>query len=194
MKIYLLRHTQTVANRDGYIYGKLDYPLTPLGEEQLEKSVQLCSEIYNVKLLTSPLARAKKLAQAVGQVQGLNLIEDSALEEMGFGILEGLTVEESEKRFPEAVEGFMSGDPTYRIPEGESGEEFARRVIDAIDGYMLEGEDVLLVSHGGVIRIAIEYLLGTEKGFAWKLEVGNGCLMEIECSNGYNTLKTLVNP
>lgn len=194
MKVYLLRHTQTVANRDGYVYGKLDYPLTELGEEQLKKAVDLCGHITKVKLVTSPLGRAKKLAQAVAQAQGLALTEDSALEEMAFGILEGLTVEESEKRFPKAVEGFMSGDPTYRIPDGESGEEFAERVIHAIDRYMLEGEDVLLVSHGGVIRTAVEYLLDTELGFAWKLEVGNGCLMEIECRNGYNTLKTLVNP
>lgn len=193
MRFILVRHPQTIANEIGYIYGKTDYPYTELGQEQMHQAVALSDSFTFDRILTSPLGRARRLAEALGAHHQMGITEEKALEEMSYGILEGLTLEEARAKYPDVVAGFMAGDPTYTIPEGEKSEDFYDRVIGILDQCLQGDETCLLVSHGGVIRTAIEYLLGTEAGFSWQLEVGNGSFIEIVCKDGDHRLKNMMN-
>ena len=193
MRYIFLRHPQTVANEAGYIYGKKDYPYTSLGQEQLIEAVKLSKGFTFDRIISSPIGRAKLLAQAVAEHHDMDMDEAPELEEMGYGILEGLTVEEGRLKYPEVIEAFMEGDPTYTIPEGETSEAFLRRIEEFLDGHLDKDETILIVSHGGVIRTAIEYLLDAEPGFSWQIEVGNGSFIEVVCEDGYHRLKNIIN-
>lgn len=194
MRLYLLRHTETVANKEGYIYGKKDYPLTEAGKAQLRRAVEHCGEIQDVTVVTSPLGRAKTLGTAVAKRYHWPLEEAAYLEEMGYGVLEGLTAEAATLAHPEVMAGLMSGEGTYQIPGGESGLQFATRVTEGFDALIKAGKDVLVVSHGGVIRTALEHILDLEPGLLWKLDIGNGSLIELHCGQeGAHTLHGLKN-
>ncbi len=193
MRFIFLRHPQTVANEMGYIYGKKDYPYTILGEKQLIEAVKLSDGFTYDRIISSPIGRAKRLAEAVAVHSGSSLSEAKELEEMGYGILEGLTIEEGKTKYPEVMDAFMEGDPSYTIPEGETSEGFFERIQSFLDDHLQGDESLLIVSHGGVIRTAIEYLLDTEPGFSWQLEVGNGSFVEINCEDGYHRLKNMMN-
>lgn len=193
MRFIFLRHPETVANDVGYIYGKTDYPYTDVGEKQLQSALSISETFAFEKIITSPLARAKRLAEAVARRHNMAVSEASALEEMGYGIFEGLTLEEAEVKFPVALEAFMSGDEQYTIPDGESNEAFNARVAEFLDRCLEEDQDVLLVTHGGVIRTALEYLLDAEPGFSWLLDIGNGSFTEVACGDGHHKILNLRN-
>lgn len=193
MRIIFLRHPQTVANDAGYIYGKKDYPYTKLGELQLKVAVNLAEKFHYEYIITSPLGRARRLGKAVAEAYDKKLMMDETIEEMGYGILEGLTVEEGRQQYPKVMTAFLEGEPDYMIPDGESPIDFENRVCQFIDLCLEDDQDVLIVTHGGVIRTAIEYLLDAESGFSWQLEIGNGSFAEILCEEGYHRLNTLIN-
>ena len=193
MRFIFLRHPQTVANEMGYIYGKKDYPYTILGEKQLIEAVKLSDGFTYDRIISSPIGRAKRLAEAVAEHSDSSLSDAKELEEMDYGILEGLTIEEGKAKYPEVIDAFMEGDPSYTIPEGETSEAFFDRIKDFLDDHLQGDEALLIVSHGGVIRTAIEYLLASEPGFSWQLEVGNGSFIEIDCEDGYHRLKNMIN-
>lgn len=194
MRLYLLRHTETVANKEGYIYGKKDYPLTEVGEAQLRRAVAHCEGIEGVTIVTSPLGRAKTLGMALAKRYHWPLEEVAYLEEMGYGVLEGLTAEAATLAYPEVMAGLMSGEGAYEIPEGESGLQFTARVTEGFDALIEAGKDVLVVSHGGVIRTALEHILDLEPDLLWKLDIGNGSLIELHCGqDGAHTLHGLKN-
>lgn len=193
MRLIFLRHPQTRANALGYIYGKTDYPYTELGKQQCLAAIENTKYFNFDRIISSPLGRAKTLAEAISHGTHKPLSYDSKLEEMSYGILEGLTVEEGKEQYPEVMDCFLSGEQDFTIPEGETIDDFYGRVYDMIDRCIKENVDTLLVSHGGVIRTAIEYLLDVEEGFSWSLEVGNGAYIEVICEDGYHRLINMMN-
>mgnify|MGYP001825389289 CR=1 FL=1 len=193
MRFIFVRHPQTIANEIGYIYGKTDYPYTELGQKQCALAIEAATGFQCDQLVSSPLGRARHLAEGIAKNKDMMMILDEALEEMHYGILEGLTVDEGQVKYPEVMERFLKGDDDFTIPEGEDVEHFFFRVHSFLEQCLEKNEDVLIVSHGGVIRTAIEYLLDAEEGFSWSLEIGNGSIIEIVCEDGYHRLLNMIN-
>jgi broad specificity phosphatase PhoE len=145
-------------------------------------------------IISSPIGRALNLAEAIGNQSVHSITLDPRLEEMNHGILEGMTVEEAEKKYPKVVKAFMDDFETIHFPEGESYEMFSNRIYEVMDELVTKGENCLIVSHGGVVRTALEYLLEFEAGMSWHLEIGNCSFVEIELNEGRSVIKTLINP
>lgn len=193
MRFIFVRHPQTIANEIGYIYGKTDYPYTELGKKQYAIAIEMAAKFQYDQLVSSPLGRARHLAQGIAENKGMKMHLDEALEEMHYGILEGLTVHEGKVKYPEVMQQFLNGDDDFTIPEGEELEHFFFRVHTFLEQCLEKNQDVLIVSHGGVIRTAIEYLIDVEEGFSWSLEIGNGCIIELVCEDGYHRLSNMIN-
>lgn len=189
MSFIFIRHPETVANIQGIIYGKKDYPYTILGYKQMEEVLKKLENISMDCIVTSPLGRAMLLANNIGELKNMSLIEDERLEEMNHGILEGLTENDARARYPEVLRGMAIDNYNYVLPEGESYKKFYKRVDDFIDEWSSYTGVVLVVSHGGVIRTAIEKLLGDELELLWELELGNCSIVYIENSNGNWVMK-----
>lgn len=193
MHLFLMRHPQTVANQQGLIYGKKDYPYTERGEKQIGQAVDNSSCFSFDHIFSSPIKRAGKLAEAVAEFHGLAIKYDARLEEMNQGVLEGLNESEAKERYPEVYEGLMSGDMSFGPPQGESFVQFKERVLNCLEALtQLEG-NVLVVSHGGVIRTMIESVIDCEPGFSWQLDVGNGSIIEINLDKDYGRIRQIIN-
>jgi len=180
MGFIFLRHPETVANHQGLIYGKKDYPYTQKGHKQVEKIVDMLEDFNVDQILTSPLGRAKSLAMAIGQSKKMPITEEAQLEEMNHGVLEGLSEGEARAKYPNVFKGLEADYMHYKFPEGESYELFYRRINQFLENWQDETKTILVVSHGGVIRTAVEKLMAKEPGFSWELQLGNGSLIHVE--------------
>ena len=153
-ELFLVRHGQTVANVRHQLVGATDIPLDQLGEQQ---ATQVASRFANISidaLVTSPLARARRTAEKIGEVTETEVTVVPGLSEIDFGEIEGLTIQQVLQQFPELqgqMEDFRNLDLQW--PGGESRRGFATRIMAAFLGIIerYENHSVGVVCHGGVI-------------------------------------------
>ncbi len=157
--IYLLRHGETVFNREGRYQGQLDSPLTPLGERQAHGVAGAVSDHLGqtpVRILTSPLARAFRTAEILSAaLPGTPLPEpEDRLKEVGMGAWDGLTRAEIADRWPDARRGRSTREWMFHGPGGESLEDLAARLGNLLDDIRSRPDHTwALVSHAVTGRI-----------------------------------------
>ena len=156
-RILLVRHGQSVWNADGRWQGQADPPLSELGEEQAvaaAKAVGIVDAIY-----ASDLERARHTAELVAAQLGADVVVAPNLRERGAGDWEGRTRAEIDEGWP----GFLESG---RRPDGyepdDSVLERAFTALEAIAG--AHDGDVLVVTHGGVVRVVERHLGGEAEG------------------------------
>jgi probable phosphoglycerate mutase len=157
--IYLLRHGETVANRDGRLQGRSDSPLTLKGVAQMRAiAALLADEIADPSrfaVVSSPLGRARRSAAIVCQALGLDTKTvscDPRLTEYSFGQWEGLLVAEVEAAAPGAWAQREADRWSFAPPGGESYAMVAGRVGDWL-GEQAPGGRLIVVCHGAVSRV-----------------------------------------
>lgn len=193
VRIILLRHPETTANSNNLIYGQMDFPYTQKGQQQFEEAQKRILGFRFEKIYSSHLERALKLAQAISQNMCIEVQIVEALSEMGYGIFEGLTMQEALLLYPEAYSDFVNQFETTVIPESEGYDAFKIRVRKAIDFIIEENQDCLIVTHGGVIHEAIEHLLELKPGQSWSFYFDNTAIVEFKVSNERRQLINLHN-
>lgn len=152
-KLLLVRHGETDWNREGRWQGGSDTSLNDLGREQAQTlAAELDGDIDAI--YSSDLARARETAEIIAAKVGREVRLDPRLRERGFGAWEGLTGPEIEERFGEALRLWRAGDGAG-AEDAESFEQFSERVNDFVSDIVQAhpGEQVLVVSHGGSIRV-----------------------------------------
>lgn len=153
----LLRHGQPEG---GQRYrGRLDDPLSELGWRQMHSALDK-DEHWDV-IVTSSLQRCRAFAEAVAAERNLPFHVEPGFMEIDFGHWEGLTTEEILIRDGAHLTAFWADGTRHPPPGGEAFEDFFRRVGRAWDNWTerLRGQRILLVCHGGVIRMAVAHAL-----------------------------------
>lgn len=150
--LILVRHGETDWNAQHRWQGHSDTALNDAGREQARR---LAAEFEPVDVLySSDLARARETAEIIAERLGLEIRLDPRLRERGFGSWEGLTTEDIEVTFPEEQQRWREGiGPGAH--DAEQFETFAARVGSFVDEVVPRhvNEDVLVVTHGGTIRV-----------------------------------------
>ncbi len=141
--ILLARHGETDWNRDGIWQGWADPPLNDTGRAQARELAEQLRRVPFDAVYASDLQRARETAEIVAAPHGVPVIADSGLREIDIGSWSGLTRAEIEECFPGGVR-----------PDGETREEHAARVLEAVERIAREnaGRRILLVTHGGTMR------------------------------------------
>ena len=149
----LIRHGETVWNREEKQQGILDSPLTESGIQQADATVPVLKKMTFDVVYSSPLGRALSTAEILNSAIGADIEVEDDLQERNLGILQGLTIGEFKLKFPEEFNRFATWDPDFVLPEGESsrqrynrGNACIQRIADR-----QAGDRVLLVTHGGII-------------------------------------------
>lgn len=155
MKLLLTRHGQTDWNVAGKIQGMTDTELNETGIKQAQNTRE---KLLNEKIdfiITSPLKRAKKTAEIIGEARKIPLIEDSEIIERGFGRFEGKTAKEFD--FDEIW--------NYKLNKQYEDAESVGALFDRVQRFLekikidYQDKTVLVVTHGGVavpIRATLE--------------------------------------
>jgi probable phosphoglycerate mutase len=151
MKIYVIRHGLTGMNKQGIVNGEIDEPLAEEGIVQARKAADSIPGSIRY-VYVSPLQRAVQTAKLA--VPSLPLSIHQSLSEIRMGSLAGLPWD-SMPFAQDSMRLHRTLKYDYTSNGGESVEEVTKRTrafIADIEAKHADGE-VLLVTHGGIIRI-----------------------------------------
>ena len=172
LRLTLLRHGHSRADDEGVIEGRYDSPLTEVGRDQANRLGRYWATQGRRfdRIVASTLVRASETGQIIASALGQDLVLDPAWMERDNGPLAGLDPKDPETRRRYPIPAFRHRFEPVTSEGGESDAEAARRAEVAIESLLRQPvEDVLVVSHGGILRAALGGLLGAGRDhfFVW---------------------------
>jgi alpha-ribazole phosphatase len=173
----LLRHGETELG--GGLRGSLDDALTAKGWAQMRAAVVAQGPWDRV--VSSPLQRCARFADELGAQLKVPVSLEKALQELHFGAWEGQSAAALMETDAEALGLFWADPYGFTPPEGEPVSDFSERVLGAVARLQqaYAGERVLLVSHGGVMRLLLARARGLPREQLLNVEVGHGALFSL---------------
>lgn len=173
MTLYLelLRHGET--EQGGGLRGSLDDALTATGWAQLRAAVTDAGPWD--RLISSPLQRCARFAEELAAQRGLPLSLEPALQELHFGAWEGRSAADLMEADAEALGRFWADPYAFTPPGGEPLGAFEARVLGAVQRLQARhaGERLLLISHGGVMRLLLAGARGLPPADLLQVNVGH---------------------
>jgi broad specificity phosphatase PhoE len=191
---YIIRHAHK-AQGDFYnpCLRHQDEPISPIGQGQaLKLWPYLCDKGISA-IYVSGYVRTAQTIDDTAQKFGISPVIDERLNEIDNGCIEGLSDEEIQQKYPEVWRGFRERLADFRFPEGETGEEARQRIAAFLDEKrnFHADENILLVSHEGLIRILMCHLMNRPVYHRWNLHVDFCGIMEIAYQPDYQTWKLI---
>ena len=161
-EIILIRHGETEWNSQQRMQGHSNSDLSSVGQAQIQALGQWMKNVPFDLIYSSDSLRAKQTAESITQFSGHELQFDQRLREKNLGVFEGLTSEEARERHPEVFRLFKTAGSKYVIDEGESTQQLQDRALEIVNEIRIKHpeERVLLVTHGGFIRVVMKHSLG----------------------------------
>ncbi len=162
MKLYFLRHAERDTSGDFFnpALGHQDNPLTERGLAQARALPAAFAGKEIASLRISAYRRTALTAAPLAEARCLEPIVDARLNEIDNGVIETLSPEEIRAAYPDFWEAYRSRTSDYRFPGGESGAEVKARQDALLAELTARGEDAVLVSHEGYIRLLLCNVLG----------------------------------
>lgn len=119
-ELILIRHGETDWNRELRFQGQVDVPLNAIGHEQARRAgLQLAGETVQ-HLVCSDLLRTRQSAMPSAQQLGLRAVNDAALREQNFGVVDGMRSGDIESQYPQAWSRWLEFDADFAFDGGES--------------------------------------------------------------------------
>jgi probable phosphoglycerate mutase len=185
-RLLLVRHGQSTWNHEHRIQGQLDPPLSDEGRRQAAQLARRLAGRSFSGFYSSDLTRALETSTVIGQAVGVEPTPMAELREIYLGQWEGVLTEELADRFPQAWAGWIEEPDWDLVPGGEGSAAFEARVKAALESLFArhhEG-DVLVVTHGGVIQIALHHVVGRPGRGIFPFRIQNTSMSVIERRNG----------
>ncbi|KAM0707135.1 hypothetical protein Q7P35_006466 [Cladosporium inversicolor] len=176
LRVFVVRHGETLENTIGIIQGQLDTPLNTFGQLQASTTADRLSTIRFDRIVTSPLQRARHTAEAIcskqAGVANLQVEQDDRIQERGFGTLEGKPYRAPNKKNDTVIEGienatdlqerlaaFWNELVTVHVPTGLQEYTNPEDTRKQEQNQGQEEQTVLLVSHGAAISSLLNDVL-----------------------------------
>ncbi|GFM85033.1 alpha-ribazole-5'-phosphate phosphatase [Pseudomonas cichorii] len=178
----LLRHGETELG--GGLRGSLDDALTATGWEQMREAVAQAGPWD--RIYSSPLQRCARFAEELADKLALPLHLEPGLQELHFGDWEGHSAAQLMETDAEGLGLFWEDPYAFTPPNGERVVDFSARVLGAVQALQQRhaGERVLLVSHGGVMRLLLAQARGLPREQLLQVVVGHGALLSVSVAAG----------
>jgi len=157
--IDLLRHGELEGDEDVF-RGSTDDSLSDYGWQQMVNAIEN-KDGWDI-IVTSPLQSCCEFADLIAQEDSIDLEINKNLEEIDFGLWEGLSPKEIIKEDTELLNQWWQSPTRITPPDGEDYHVFRARVLIAFKKIIDEnkGHRVLIVTHSGVIRTILTHILG----------------------------------
>jgi len=180
--LLLVRHGETEFKSECRYWGHTDVNLSALGIRQAQRLRDLLAAERIDAIYSSDLKRALVTAKIVDSKHNTGIITCAELREISFGELEGLTFDEISQRYPEIARSWIEGKLELRYPGGESLGEFIQRLSNFADRLrtLASEQAILIVAHGGSLRLLICHLLGMGPQHWHQFQLGLASLSIVE--------------
>ncbi len=175
--IDLIRHGEPLGGER--FRGWQDDPLSREGWRQMHAAL---NKTYPWQaIITSPLRRCQEFAIALGREKGIPVKQNGHLKEMSFGDWEGKTVSEIKALQKDNPLTLWKTPENLAPPNGENLMAFQARVLKAWDAILSEysGKHLLVVAHGGTIRMILAHILDMPLNSLFKIQVPYACCSRI---------------
>jgi phosphoserine phosphatase len=177
---YLIRHGNTIWNRDIRFRGQTDLPLDETGLEQARATAKALAGVTFAAVFASPLKRAFNTAEMIAREAGLTARPLPDLLDINFGAWQGKTPDEVRQECPELLALYESAPHLVHFPDGESLDmaraRYLRAVVSAAEKY--PRKTVCLVAHQAVNRVLLSAVLGMGNEGYWRISQGTCCINE----------------
>ncbi|MHB1653913.1 MAG: histidine phosphatase family protein [Desulfitobacteriaceae bacterium] len=185
-RFILVRHGETMWNREGRYQGQIDTELSPLGLEQGRRVAEALKQVYLDVVYSSPLVRSYQTAQMCAENHGLEVLKDQRLLEINHGEWEGLKADEVRAKYPELLTQWHTSVIDVQMPGGESIEDVRERVkvsfLEMAERH--KGQTVLVAAHDAVNKAILCDILDIDLSHFWQIKQDNTCLNVFEYSEG----------
>lgn len=156
--LYIIRHTESVANVNDVLAGQCDFPLSVKGKSDAVILAKQFAERYSVSMIwCSPLLRAQQTAAPFVVECNAPLFLDRRLVEQNLGRFSGMTYAEAE-----ADPGYCRDRLARWDWEAEGGGESYRMIADRVQSFLdslravcieQQVENILVVTHAVTLRL-----------------------------------------
>lgn len=156
--IDLIRHGEPEG---GNVFrGRVDLKLTPLGIDQFRARTRLHRQPWQ-QIISSPLQRCSASAEQLADELKLPCRLLPSWQEIHYGDWENVPVDEVFKKHAQQAQKMWQQPLEFCAPNGEPVPEFQQRIVAAWKALLSEyrGQHLLVVNHGGVMRVLVQYLL-----------------------------------
>lgn len=192
--IIFLRHGQAQNNTSRVLAGRAPgVQLTPKGVSQANEIGKFLKSLDVSHIYASPIERAHKTAQIVGDHVGLPTTVDERLYELEMGKFAGMAYDDLFAKHGNVFLKFYQGDPTIEENGVETFAQVRKRVLSMVDHVRKEHEDknVLLVTHMDPIKAMISNVLNLNAQSLFELIIANASLTIVREDQGKFSLSAI---
>jgi len=154
--LVLIRHGQSLANRDKIFIGQQDYPLSDLGVRQAELTAEYVAQNFQVdKIYASDLSRAYCTGKALADRLGMEITVEKGVREIFLGDWEGTKFEDLYDSEDEMYRIWQTDIGKSQCPNGENPRDVLERAAKALERIAQENDKktVAIATHAMVIRV-----------------------------------------
>jgi alpha-ribazole phosphatase len=179
MEIYLVRHPQADIER-GICYGQTDVALKPENIDiALQKIKMVIPDITDFVIYSSDLIRCKTIAQRLGTED--RIFYSDKIREINFGNWEMKHWDEIPK---DELNAWMKDFVNQNSYNGESYNDLYMRTIQFWKELInMEHSKIMVITHGGVIRSILCYILNISLSNSFKLSIDFSSISKVKINN-----------
>jgi 2,3-bisphosphoglycerate-dependent phosphoglycerate mutase len=180
--IHLVRHGETDWNVERRLQGWTDIPLNATGVRQARAAALALADRDIGAIISSDLSRARDTAEPIAAEVGVEVVTDPALRERNYGVAEGQRNSELELQFDGGLDERWA-DPDFTFEGGETRRDVYLRLGAFLTELLASppANEIVLVSHGGALRVARGFLQGlpVERLPRWSFDNGEIVTLEV---------------
>lgn len=184
MKLILVRHGETLWNREHRVQGFTDIVLSETGRRQAERLAVCLREEKIDAIYCSNLQRAFETARVIGRFHALPIHVEAGLRELNQGDFESLTFLELREKYRSFLSQWITDPASLVMPNGESLGALQDRSWRVIDRIIAAGRNTLVVSHAFTIISILCRIMELSLNEFRKAQVDVASRTCVEFSNG----------
>lgn len=180
MELFIVRHGETLWNKDRRLQGSTDIQLSENGRALAIRTGEALKSIHFDRIYSSPLLRAYDTACLIKGDRDIEVIKDERLREVCFGNLEGKNIDEMLANSHSHFRHFFDAPEKY-VPDerGEALENLCERTADFMDKVIMPVADtmerIMIVGHGAMNKSIMCYIKKHEIDKFWSGGLQRNC-------------------
>jgi broad specificity phosphatase PhoE len=191
MELILIRHGETIWNKDGRVQGLSDIELSDVGLNQAHKLALSIQDINIKAIYSSPMKRAYQTAQIINEIHNAPIYLEPGLMEMDQGDFEGLTFKEIKACEKDFLQQWIQDAAAVTMPNGESLAGLQKRAWSVVANIIDKNENALIVSHNFTIAAILCKISGISLSQFRKVCVGTASKTMVSLQNGSASIDVL---
>jgi probable phosphoglycerate mutase len=188
VSVYIARHGETTWNAVGRYQGRLETPLSPLGQAQAQALAGALSGKDISRIISSPLSRCMQTAVPLSLATGVAIEQEPLLLEIAHGTWEGRYRDEIAQNDPQTYRTWREHPEDVQFEGGESLNDVLQRWKTFVERFEPAG-NTLLLTHDIVVRIALLERAGRPLAQLRHVHALNAAYALFEVENGAWTLR-----